>query len=108
MCVLCVVVVCVLCAVGWLVGGETLGTAQSPSVRGLRVKPSALHVPQWGWASFSAQNYSGGGGGDFGRGEFRGENIAVKKSGENFPRRNFRGGSLCVTSRNHPEPTRKQ
>jgi hypothetical protein len=27
------------------------------------------------------------------RGEFRGENSAVKKSGENFPRRNF-GGTI--------------
>ena len=30
-----------------------------------------------------------GGGGDFGRGEFRGENFAVKKSGEIFPLAKF-------------------
>ena len=55
-----------------------------------------LHAPWRGWGdrlggevSFSRLEDEYRGGGNFARGEFRGENFAVKKGGEIFPWRNF-------------------
>ena len=45
------------------------------------------HLPQKDMALKALKNYRGGG--NFARGEFRGENFAVKKGGEIFPWRNF-------------------
>ena len=60
-------------------GGGSFGE-RSVRSRGIGVRRCCMESP-----STAVQ----GGGGNFARGEFRGENFAVKKGGEIFPWRNF-------------------